>query len=69
MNINIKELHMDFVNAVKFYKILKFYLERINIPFNYNNDDFERIFGRNNRKVNSLLNGIDSPQNLTNDGN
>ena len=67
MNINIKELHMDFVNAVKFYKILKFYLERINIPFNYNNDDFERIFGRNNRKVNSLLNGIDSPSNLINE--
>ena len=64
LNINIKELHMDFINAAKFFKILKFYLEKINIPFNYNNDDFERIFGRNNRKVNSLLNGFDSSQNI-----
>ena len=53
MNINIKELHMDFINAAKFYKILKFYLEKINIPFNYTNEDFERLFGRNNRKVNT----------------
>ena len=67
MNINIKELHMDFINAAKFFKILKFYLEKINIPFNYTNEDFERLFGRNNRKVNSLLNGIDSPSNLINE--
>ena len=69
LNINIKELHMDFINAAKFFKILKFYLEKINIPFNYHNDDFERIFGRNNRKVNSSLNGFDSSQNITKNEN
>ena len=69
LNINIKELHMDFINAAKFFKILKFYLEKINIPFNYHNDDFERIFGRNNRKVNNLLNGFDSSQNITKNEN
>ena len=64
----VKELHMDFINAVKFLKILKFYLERINIPFNYTNEDLERIFGRTNRKVNSLTNGIDSTT-ITEDNN
>ena len=64
----VKELHMDFINAVKFLKILKFYLERINIPFNYTNEDLERIFGRKNRKVNSLTNGIESTT-ITEDNN
>ena len=53
----VKELHMDFFDAAKFFQILKFYLERINIYFNYNNEDFKRIFSNFNRKVNSLING------------
>jgi hypothetical protein len=48
---------MDFFDAAKFFQILKFYLERINIYFNYNNEDFKRIFSNFNRKVNSLING------------
>jgi len=53
----VKELHMDFFDAAKFFKILQFYLERINVPFNYNNDDLKKIFSNYNRKVNSLING------------
>ena len=48
---------MDFFDAAKFFKILQFYLERINVPFNYNNDDLKKIFSNYNRKVNSLING------------
>ena len=53
----VKELHMDFFDSAKFFKILKFYLDKINIPFNYNNEDFKRIFSNYNRKINSLING------------
>ena len=52
----IKELHMDYFNAGKFIKILKYYLRKLNIDLNFSNEDIEKIFGKNNKKINSLIN-------------
>ncbi len=52
----IKELHMDYFNAGKFMKILKYYLRKLNIDLNFSNEDIEKIFGKNNKKINSLIN-------------
>ena len=38
----VKHFHFSFDNAVKFFKILKFYLTKLNIPMNYKDQSFEK---------------------------
>ena len=42
-----KEFYFDFNNAVKFFNILKFYLSRLGIPLNYQNEEFAKMNGIN----------------------
>ena len=42
-----KEFYFDFNNAVKFFNILKFYLGRLGIPLNYQNEEFAKMNGIN----------------------
>ena len=42
-----KEFYLEYDNAVKFFNILKFYLERLGIPLNYQNEQFARMDGIN----------------------
>jgi hypothetical protein len=44
----IKEFYFDYENGVKFFKILKFYLKKNNIPISFVNNNVERI-----NKINS----------------
>ena len=39
----VKEFHFEYLNAVKFFQILKFYLEKLNIPLNYKDDEFSKV--------------------------
>lgn len=39
----VKEFHFEYTNAVKFFQILKFYLEKLNIPLNYKDDEFSKV--------------------------
>ena len=42
-----KEFYLENENAVKFFNILKFYLEHLGIPLNYQNEQFARRNGIN----------------------
>ena len=42
-----KEFYLENENAVKFFNILKFYLEHLGIPLNYQNEQFARTNGIN----------------------
>ena len=43
----LKEFYLENENAVKFFNILKFYLEHLGIPLNYQNEQFARTNGIN----------------------
>ena len=45
----VKEFHLEYAHAVRFFQILKYYLEKLSIPLNYKDDEFNKVNHRSNK--------------------
>ena len=67
----IKEFYFDYENGIKFFKILKFYLKKNNIPISFMNNNVEnmKVNNENDNKEDEKKDENDVDDNLNNNDN